>query len=175
MQRLGGEWTGSAIAAIPSMICCASGVNVGLARSVMDGVGHSWDPTSALQILQVMLCCKFCAAYDAAHVTPESSAAWRELLGAFAEFDNLFLDGPKAVRGQPAVAEGYQIGHHAALSLDMHFFADPVAPRFIDVLTPFRPDRRWGGDNTDCYSYAVVDPRRTYRVSGIPNDSAMYC
>ena len=107
---------------------------------------------------------------------PESSAAWRELLGAFAEFDNLFLDGPKAVRGQPAVAEGYQnLATMLALSLDMHFFADPVAPRFIDVLTPFRPDRRWGGDNTDCYyGYAVVDPRRTYRVSGLPNDSAMY-
>ena len=72
------------------------------------------------------------------------------MLGAFAEFDNLFLDGPKAVRGQPAVAEGYQnLATMLALSLDMHFFADPVAPRFIDVLTPFRPDRRWGGDNTD--------------------------
>jgi Protein of unknown function (DUF1214) len=108
--------------------------------------------------------------------TPESAAAWRELLGAFAEFDYLFLDGPKAVRGQTAVAEGYQnLATMLALSLDMHFFADPVAPRFIDVLTPFRPDRRWGGDNTDCYyGYAVVDPRRTYRVSGAPNDSAMY-
>ena len=108
--------------------------------------------------------------------TPESASAWRELLGAFAEFDNLFLDGPKAVRGETAVAEGYQnLATMLALSLDMHFFADPVAPRFLDVLTPFRPDRRWGGDNTDCYyGYAVVDPRRTYRVSGVPNDSAMY-
>ncbi|ADU00069.1 DUF1214 domain-containing protein [Mycolicibacterium gilvum] len=106
----------------------------------------------------------------------ESAAAWRELLSAFAEFDNQFLDGPKAVRGQTAVAEGYQnLATMLALSLDMHFFADPVAPRFLDTLTPFRPDRRWGGDNTDCYyGYAVVDPRRTYRVSGTPNDSVMY-
>ena len=108
--------------------------------------------------------------------TRESAAAWRELLSAFAEFDSLFLEGPKAVRGQTAVAEGYQnLATMLALSLDMHFFADPVAPRFIDNLTPFRPDRRWGGDNTDCYySYAVIDPRRTYRVSGSPNDSTMY-
>ncbi|KHO22076.1 DUF1214 domain-containing protein [Mycolicibacterium setense] len=108
--------------------------------------------------------------------TPESAAAWRELLSAFAEFDTNFLDGPKAVRGQLAVAEGYQnLATMLALSLDMNFFADPVAPRFIDTLTPFRPDRRWGGDNTDCYyGYAVVDPRRTYRVSGAANDSAMY-
>ena len=106
----------------------------------------------------------------------ESAAAWRELLSAFADFDTLFLDGPKAVRGQAAVAEGYQnLATMLALSMDMHFFADPVAPRFIDTLTPFRPDRRWGGDNTDCYyGYAVVDPRRTYRVSGVPNDSVMY-
>ncbi len=107
---------------------------------------------------------------------PESAAAWRELLSAFAEFDRLFSEGPKAVRGSVAVAEGYQnLATMLALSLDMNFFADPVAPRFIDLLTPFGPDRRWGGDNTDCYySYAVVDPRRTYRVSGVPNDSAMY-
>jgi hypothetical protein len=107
---------------------------------------------------------------------PHSAAAWRELLAAFADFDQLFLDGPKAVRGQPALAEGYQnLATMLALTLDMNFFADPVAPRFIDTLTPFRPDRRWGGDNTDCYyGYAVVDPRRTYRVSGLPNDSTMY-
>jgi len=108
--------------------------------------------------------------------TSESGAAWRELLSAFSEFDNVFLDGPKAVRGQTAVAEGYQnLATMLALSLDMNFFADPVAPRFIDTLTPFRPDRRWGGDNTDCYyGYAVVDPHRTYRVSGSANDSTMY-
>ena len=108
--------------------------------------------------------------------TSDGAAAWRELLTAFVELDAAFLEGPKAVRGELAVAEGYQnLATLLALSLDMNFFADPVAPRFIDTLTPFRPDRRWGGDNTDCYyGYAVVDPRRTYRVSGRPNDSTMY-
>jgi hypothetical protein len=107
---------------------------------------------------------------------PQSSAAWRELLSAFADFENLFLEGPKAVRGELAVAEGYQfLATMLGLSLDVTFFADPVAPRFADLLTPFRHDRRWGGDNTDAYySYAVVDPRRTYRVSGTPNGSSMY-
>jgi hypothetical protein len=109
-------------------------------------------------------------------VAPESSAAWRELLSAFADFDKLFLEGPKAVRGEVAVAEGYQsLATMLALSLDVNFFADSAAPRFIDLLTPFRHGRRWGGDNTDAYySYAVVDPRRTYRVSGSPNGSSMY-
>lgn len=106
----------------------------------------------------------------------KSSAAWRELLSAFADYDELFLEGPKAVRGELAIAEGYQfLATMLGLSLDVAFFGDPVAPRFIDVLTPFRHDRRWGGDNTDAYyGYAVVDPRRTYRISGIPNDSVMY-
>jgi hypothetical protein len=108
--------------------------------------------------------------------TPESSAAWRELLSAFADFDKLFLEGPKAVRGELAVAEGYQfLATMLGLTLDVNFFGDTVAPRFLDLLTPFRHDRRWGGDNTDAYySYAVVDPRRTYRVSGTPNGSSMY-
>jgi hypothetical protein len=107
---------------------------------------------------------------------PQSSAAWRELLTAFADFEALFLAGPKAVRGELAVAEGYQfLATLLGLSLDVTLFADPVAPRFADLLTPFRHDRRWGGDNTDAYyGYAVVDPRRTYRVSGDPNGSAMY-
>jgi hypothetical protein len=108
--------------------------------------------------------------------TPESSAAWRELLSAFADFEKLFLEGPKAVRGELAIAEGYQfLATMLGLSLDMNFFGDPVAPRFLDLLTPFRHDRRWGGDNTDAYyGYAVVDPRRTYRISGAPNGSSMY-
>ncbi len=107
---------------------------------------------------------------------PQSSAAWRELLTAFADFENLFLEGPKAVRGELAIAEGYQfLATMLGLSLDVTLFGDPVAPRFLDLLTPFRHDRRWGGDNTDAYySYVVVDPRRTYRVSGIPNGSSMY-
>jgi|GEM_PF-266967 len=108
--------------------------------------------------------------------SPESSKAWRELLSAFTDFEKQFLEGPKAVRGELAVAEGYQfLATMLGLSLDVTLFADPVAPRFHDLLTPTRHDRRWGGDNTDAYySYVVVDPRRTYRVSGTPNGSSMY-
>lgn len=107
---------------------------------------------------------------------PQSSAAWRELLTAFADFETLFLDGPKAVRGELAVAEGYEfLATMLGLSLDVTLFADPVAPRFHDVLTPFRRDRRWGGDNTDAYySYVVIDPMRTYRLSGAANGSSLY-
>lgn len=90
--------------------------------------------------------------------TPESSAAWHELLTAFADFDELFLEGDRAVRGETAVSEGYRwLAALLGQSLDMTLFADPVAPRFADLTTPFRQDRRLGGDNTDCYySYAVI-------------------
>ncbi len=40
--------------------------------------------------------------------TPESSASWHELLSAFADFDGIFLDGPRAVRGETAATEGYR-------------------------------------------------------------------
>jgi hypothetical protein len=108
--------------------------------------------------------------------TPESSAAWHELLSEFADLDALFLDGPRAVRGTAAVSEGYRfLATMLAMSLDVTLFADPVAPRFFDLTTPFRQDRRQGGDNTDCYySYCVIDPRRTYRVTGHPHESDMY-
>lgn len=108
--------------------------------------------------------------------TPDSSAAWHELLAEFADLDTVFLDGPRAVRGTVAASEGYRfLATMLAMSLDVTLFADPVAPRFFDLTTPFRQDRRQGGDNTDCYySYCVIDPRRTYRVSGHPHESDMY-
>ena len=72
--------------------------------------------------------------------TQESAAAWRELLGAFAEFDALFLEGPKAVRGQTAVAEGYQnLATMLALSLDMNFFAGCATLRRPADALPARP------------------------------------
>ena len=48
-------------------------------------------------------------------------------------------------------------------------------PVFVDINTPTRRDRRWGGDNTDAY-YAMVpiDPARTYRVTGQRGDSAYF-
>ena len=51
----------------------------------------------------------------------------------------------------------------------------PSRPQFVDVNTPFRRDRRWGGDNTDAY-YALcpVDPTRRYRISGNRGDSVYF-
>lgn len=108
--------------------------------------------------------------------TYESTAAWRELLDGLRDLDQHFLTGAKAVDGETAVAEGYRfLASVLGVASDIYLFADPVRPRFADINTPFRMDRRWGGDNTDAYyAFVPVDPRRTYRVWGNRADSAYF-
>ncbi len=85
----------------------------------------------------------------------------------------MFLEGPRAVHDQRAVVEGYRSLLTAlGVALDTYLFADPARPIFLDVNTPYRRDRAWGGDNTDAwYSFTPIDPTRTYRISGSPGDS----
>ncbi len=61
------------------------------------------------------------------------------------------------------------------MAFDIYLFADSARPRFVDINTPFRQDRAWGGDNTDAYyAFAPIDPTRTYRVSGTRGDSVYF-
>ncbi len=104
------------------------------------------------------------------------TAAWRELLEGLRVLDTAFLAGPKAVRGDQAVAEGYRfLATALGVAFDAYLFADPARPRFVDINTPFRADLAWGGDNTDAYyCLAMLDPKRTYRVSGTRGDSVYF-
>lgn len=106
----------------------------------------------------------------------ESSAAWRELLDGLGELDSAFLTGDRAVAAERTVAEGYRmIGMLLGVALDTYLYADPERPVFVDANTPFRRDRRWGGDNTDAYYCLVpIEPSRHYRVSGRRGDSAYF-
>jgi hypothetical protein len=106
----------------------------------------------------------------------ETTQAWRDLLDGLRQLDATFLDGPNAVVGEQAVAEGYRfLATVFAVACDIFLFSDPARPRFIDINTPFRPDRAWGGDNTDAYyAFAPLDPRRGYRVSGNRGDSVYF-
>jgi len=108
--------------------------------------------------------------------TWESTAAWRELLDGMRNLDTHFLEGSRAVRDEQAVAEGYEfLATMLGVAFDVYLFSDSGRPRFADINTPFRADRRWGGDNTDAYyAYAPVDPARTYRVTGTRGDSAYF-
>jgi hypothetical protein len=106
----------------------------------------------------------------------QSTAAWRELMDGLAHLDGQFLDGPRAVGDEQAVAEGYRmLATGLGVALDAYLFADPARPAFVDVNTPFRRDRSWGGDNTDAYySMATLDPTRHYRVHGRRGDSTYF-
>ena len=108
--------------------------------------------------------------------TWETTRAWRALLDGLAELDGPFLEGPRAVADERAVVEGYRmLTTGLAVALDVYLYADPSRPSFVDVNTPFRRDRAWGGDNTDAYySMAALDPGRRYRVSGQRGDSTYF-
>ncbi|MDX2169096.1 MAG: DUF1214 domain-containing protein [Deltaproteobacteria bacterium] len=106
----------------------------------------------------------------------ETTRAWRELLQGLQELDARFLAGPKAVHGEQSVIEGYHfLATMIGLAMDIYLFSDPARPRFVDINTPWRRDRAWGGDNTDAYyAFAALDPNRTYRVSGTRGDSTYF-
>lgn len=109
-------------------------------------------------------------------MTYESTAAWHELLDGLRALEGSFLDGDRAVQGEQAVADGYRmLATILGVGLDTYLFAEPTRPVFVDTVTPFRRDRRWGGDNTDAYyAYVVIDPSRSYRISGDRGDSTYF-
>jgi hypothetical protein len=52
---------------------------------------------------------------------------------------------------------------------DVQLWADTARPRFVDIVGPYK---KWGGDNADAfYSYAPIDPTRTYHVIVEPGDA----
>ena len=106
----------------------------------------------------------------------EATTAWRELLGTLGELDRGFLEGPRAVCDERHVADGYRaIATTLGVALDTYLFADPSRPQFVELNTPFRRDRRWGGDNTDAYYlFAPIDETRRYRISGNRGDSTYF-
>ena len=106
----------------------------------------------------------------------ESTAAWRDLLQTLGELDRSFLEGDRAVTDDRHIADGYRmLATTLGVAFDTYLFCEPSRPVFVDVNTPFRRDRRWGGDNTDAY-YCIcpVDPERRYRISGTRGDSIYF-
>ena len=106
----------------------------------------------------------------------ESTAAWRELLETLGGLDRSFLEGDRAITDDRHIADGYRmLATTLGVALDTYLFAEPTRPTFVEVNTPFRRDRRWGGDNTDAYYHLCpVDPKRRYRVSGNKGDSVYF-
>lgn len=96
-------------------------------------------------------------------MTHESTAAWRELLAALGELDRSFLEGDRAVSDDRHIADGYRmLATTLGVAFDTYLFPEPDRPQFVAVNTPFRRDRRWGGDNTD----ATTSSARWIRSAG---------
>ena len=106
----------------------------------------------------------------------ESTEAWRELLDTLGGLDRTFMEGDRAVTDDRHVADGYRmLATTLGVALDTYLFAEPSRPQFVEVNTPHRRDRRWGGDNTDAYYHLCpVDPARRYRISGNKGDNVYF-
>jgi hypothetical protein len=109
-------------------------------------------------------------------MTHESTAAWKELLATIGDLDRNFLEGDRAVTDDRHIADGYRmLATTLGVAFDTYLFPEPGRPQFVAVNTPFRRDRRWGGDNTDAYYFICpVDEKRRYRISGNKGDSVYF-
>jgi Protein of unknown function (DUF1214) len=109
-------------------------------------------------------------------MTHESTAAWKELVATVGELDRSFLEGDRAVNDDRHIADGYRtLATTLGVAFDTYLFPEPGHPQFVAVNTPFRRDRRWGGDNTDAYYFICpIDPNRRYRISGSKGDSVYF-
>src|SRR4029078_5531372 len=104
--------------------------------------------------------------------THESTAAWRELLETIGGLDVSFLEGDRAVTDDRHIGDGYRmLATTLRVAVDTYLFPDPSRPQWVEVNSPSRQDRRWGGDNTDAYYFMCpVAPKRGYRISRDPCD-----
>ena len=100
----------------------------------------------------------------------ETSTVFRELLDLLREADREFLEGARAVGDEAFVMEGYRyLTEVLAVALDCYFHADPLRPEFVQLVSP---TRKFGGDNADAfYSFAPVDPARSYRITCSKGDA----
>jgi hypothetical protein len=100
----------------------------------------------------------------------ETTGAFRELLEVIGAADRTFLEGARALPDDVSVLEGYRwLTEVLGVALDCHVWADPARPSFVQIVGP---TRKFGGDDADaCYSFAPLDPERTYRVYGRMGDA----
>ncbi len=101
-------------------------------------------------------------------MTTETETAFTELLEAVAETHGRMVE--QLAGDETTLLEAHKwilsILHVAG---DVQLWADTARPRFVDIVGPYK---KWGGDNADAfYSYAPIDPARTYRVTVEPGDA----
>ncbi|MBV8462613.1 MAG: DUF1214 domain-containing protein [Acidimicrobiales bacterium] len=96
-------------------------------------------------------------------MTTETQVVFGELLDELRTLQGRLVDQLSGPEDQLTLLEA----HRWILSIlqvagDVHVWADPAMPRFVDIVGPYK---KWGGDNADAfYCYAPIDPARDYRV-----------
>ena len=102
--------------------------------------------------------------------------AWRELLDTLRDLDQPFLEGDRAVTDDRHLADGYRaLATTLGVAFDTYLFAEPSRPQFVAANTPFRRDRRWGGDNTDAYYFLCpIDPSAAGTGSPVNRGDSVY-
>lgn len=102
----------------------------------------------------------------------ETGTAFHELINLVEAADKTFLDGPRKV-DDLSVLEGYRwLMEILSVALECYVWADPARPSIVPIAGPDQPTRKWGGDNSDAfYSFAPLDPARSYCLRGRRGDS----
>jgi hypothetical protein len=97
-------------------------------------------------------------------------AAFGELLAELGSLHGRLVEQLGAPEDEPTLLEAHRwILSILQVAADVYVWADPVRPRFVDIVGPYK---KWGGDNADAfYCYMPVDPARRYRVRVEPGDA----
>lgn len=100
---------------------------------------------------------------------PQTSAAFHDILDSLAQVEARFRE--RSDLDEQTRLESYQwMFSILQVGLLGYVWADTARPTFVDIVGPHL---KWGGDNADAYyQYAMVDPTRTYRVTGKRGDAA---
>ena len=100
----------------------------------------------------------------------QTAEAFHELMELVKGLDASFDTGPAALSQEADRLDGYVwITSILRVALDAYLWADPLRPRFVDIVGP---DKKWGGDNADAfYCLTAVDGRHRYRIRGRCGDA----
>ncbi len=103
----------------------------------------------------------------------ESATAVREVLELLNTLLQRFSSGDPALPDEQSQLEAFRwIFTILQVGCDAFLWPDTQKPRFVDIVGA---TKKWGGDNADAfYQYVALDPRRSYRVVGIPGDAPYF-
>ena len=101
-------------------------------------------------------------------MTTETETAFTELLGAVSAVHGRMVE--QLADDETTLLEAHKwIFSILQVAAEVQLWADTARPRFVEIVGPYK---KWGGDNSDAfYSYAPIDPARTYRVVIHPGDA----